>query len=655
MEKILYFDYAAMVMDIVLLGCMLLRKMINGKLNRMFIILVTVALFTTAMDIIAVSYDRSAAPFIAEKYVYHSIYLMLRAFTSFFCLSYIIILTDTWFKASDSLIKKVILFLPVLSVVVLMIANLSTHNIFYISESGEYVRGDLFLLLYAINGYYVIYGFIKVFQNRKMLEPTKIFSIYAGTMFMIVVSMVQFIYPRALLDMFANSTGLLFLFMMVQRPEEITDSETGLIKLSTYDSEITRSFANNKPETIIMIKMVNYSSIRHMLGYRDTVNVKKIIADFMNRTMKEKKARGDVYYTESGNYRIKLEGKNRIKADEIAEQINEKFKEPLKYNEMQLDLVICVCIANIPDDIDNQDALVALGGDLKNQYTGNVLYAAQINSKERYSVMRDMDTILENAIANDEFEVYYQPIYSVHECRFNSAEALLRLKTERYGFIPPSLFIPAAEKNGAIHRIGQMVMEKVCEFISSDQYSELKLDYIEINLSPTQCMENNLASNMISIMEKNHVQPDQVNLELTESAAGDIQNTILENITALHKAGISFSLDDFGTGYSNMTRIAALPFCIIKLDKTFTNVEGNPNMIIVLENVIKMIKALNMKIVVEGIETKELVEKFKELDCEYIQGCYYSRPLPQREFVQFIKAHNNDLKSNGRMKDFDKI
>ena len=121
MEKILYFDYAAMVMDIVLLGCMLLRKMINGKLNRMFIILVTVALFTTAMDIIAVSYDRSAAPFIAEKYVYHSIYLMLRAFTSFFCLSYIIILTDTWFKASDSLIKKVILYVryyPFLSVAI---------------------------------------------------------------------------------------------------------------------------------------------------------------------------------------------------------------------------------------------------------------------------------------------------------------------------------------------------------------------------------------------------------------------------------------------------------------------------------------------------------------------------------------------------------
>ena len=181
-------------------------------------------------------------------------------------------------------------------------------------------------------------------------------------------------------------------------------------------------------------------------------------------------------------------------------------------------------------------------------------------------------------------------------------------------------------------------MESVCSFIGSEEYAGLGLDYIEVNLSPAQCMENNLAENMIGIMQKNHVQPSQLNLEITETASGEIQNVVMDNITTLYDAGISLSLDDFGTGYSNMTRIASLPFHIIKLDKTFTQIEDNPNLIIVLENVIKMIKALNMKIVVEGIETKELVDHFARMECEYIQGYYYSKPLPKRDFVKFVKS-----------------
>ena len=640
MEKNLYFDYAALVIEIILVGCLLVRKMTNGKLNQVYIFLSTMAIFTCTSDIIAVCYDRSGGEFIVEKMVFHSIYLMLRAFTSFFCLNYIIILTDTWFKASNGIVRKIWLFLPVGLVVVMMLLNFFTHSIFYISDTGEYTRGSWFIMLYIINGYYVLYCLHRVISNWKMLTIPKVVSIIVATLLMGGAAVFQFLVPDVLIDMFANATGLLFLFMMVQRPEELTDSDTGLIKFSAYDNDITRSFKNKKPETVIMIKVINYKVIREMLGYRDSVMVKKIVADEMLRTVKQKGVNADIYYTESGNFRIKLEGKSRDKAKDIAEYLNDKYKEPIRYHEMQLNLVVCVCITKIPDDIDNMDAMVALGQDLKNRYTGNVLYASNVSTKSRYSIMRDIDIILEDAITEDRFEVYYQPIYSIKDNRFTSAEALLRLYTKKYGFVSPDIFIPAAEKNGMIHRIGQIVMEKVCEFIGSEEYDGLGLDYIEVNLSPAQCMEDDLASNMFSIMKKNKVLPDQVNLEITETAAGDIQNTIVENITTMHNAGISFSLDDFGTGYSNMTRIASLPFCIIKIDKTLARIdESNPNMVIVLENIIKMIKALKMKIVVEGVETKELADKFRELECEYIQGYYYSKPLPKDEFIKFIRAN----------------
>jgi EAL domain-containing protein (putative c-di-GMP-specific phosphodiesterase class I) len=213
----------------------------------------------------------------------------------------------------------------------------------------------------------------------------------------------------------------------------------------------------------------------------------------------------------------------------------------------------------------------------------------------------------------------------------------LRLKDDEYGFISPELFIPVAEKSGAIHRIGTYVLEEVCRFIASDEYRALQMDYIEINLSVTQCMRPNLAQEVLEIMNRYGVKPDQINLEITETAASYSQNTMMENIETLTDAGISFSLDDYGTGYSNMRRIASMPFSIVKLDKSFINADRNPRIEIILENTIHMIKDMNMKIVVEGIETAELVQQFSDLKCEYIQGYYFSKPIPKEEFVSFIQ------------------
>lgn len=218
---------------------------------------------------------------------------------------------------------------------------------------------------------------------------------------------------------------------------------------------------------------------------------------------------------------------------------------------------------------------------------------------------------------------------------------MLRLIDDEYGFISPEIFIPAAEKSGAIHKIGAFVLDEVCRFIASEEYKALNLDYIEINISVAQCMQSNLASEVLETLDKYNVKANQINLEITETAASDSQKIMNENLEKLNKAGISFSLDDFGTGYSNIKRIASLPLDIIKLDKSFTKLEGNPKLQIVLENTINMIKAMKMKIVVEGVETEELVKYFSQHECDYIQGYFYSKPIPREEFVSFIKTAMN--------------
>ncbi len=151
-------------------------------------------------------------------------------------------------------------------------------------------------------------------------------------------------------------------------------------------------------------------------------------------------------------------------------------------------------------------------------------------------------------------------------------------------------------------------------------------------------MQKGLAADVLRTLKKYSVDVSQINLEITETATSYAQNTVMENLNALSKAGIALSLDDFGTGYSNMMRIASMPLHIVKLDKTFSDAAKNGNSGIVIENTVRMIKELKMRIVVEGVETEELANLFSDLQCEYIQGFFYARPMPKASFVEFIEG-----------------
>ena len=155
-------------------------------------------------------------------------------------------------------------------------------------------------------------------------------------------------------------------------------------------------------------------------------------------------------------------------------------------------------------------------------------------------------------------------------------------------------------------------------------------------MSVAQCMHGDLADKILNIMREYNVSPKNINLEITETAASFSQRVMTDNLNKLLRAGIEFSLDDFGTGYSNMKRVVSLPLKIVKLDKSFVDEKENPKMWIFLQNTIKMLKDMNMEIVVEGIETKEMLDAFSNLKCDFIQGYYFSKAISRDDFVIFI-------------------
>lgn len=602
--------------------------------------MVILCIFTTVADICAVNLDNLGSGNVLGKHIAHTLYLYLHSLVTPVYIIYLAIQTDTSHKFKQNYMQKILFTIPTVITTVLMIVNCFHPIIYYLDAQDAYTRGSAFFVLYIIAAFYIIYGVGYLYKYRNTVSKRRLGALVSIFPLMLVAVIIQIIFKRHIVEMFANAIGVLFITMMIQRPEERIDPETGLLKLSAYVDDMKRALMNEKPIQIIMLNVVNYKSLQEMLGYDATVAVKNMIANKMVSINKQYNLNAEVYYIADGKFRFVVEEHHFGMVETVAEALNAFMQEDLLLHQMDLNLISCVCITKCPEDIADMDSLLAFGSDLNVKHcNGEVIYASAMYKKEYYDIKKDIDPIIEYALANHKFEVYYQPIYSVKEERFHSAEALLRLKDEKYGFIPPDVFIEAAEKSGAIHRIGDFVLEEVCKFISSESFSKLGLDYIEINLSVVQCMQSNMAQKVLEIIQKYNVRPEQINLEITETAASYSQKTMMENLTSLDEAGVHFSLDDFGTGYSNMKRIASLPLYLVKLDKSFTDVEDNPRMQIVLENTIQMIKAMNMQIVVEGVETEKLVKQFSDLECEYIQGYYYSRPVPQDEFVAFMKEN----------------
>ncbi len=633
LDKINYFNFCSVILFVILIISTFARKMTRGKSNHIFILLMFVSLSSACFDCLAVLMDNEEVKNIALKRFMHSGYLFFHNATLPVYMIYLISLTDTWHKMNKKF--KLFLILPFVVTVVMLIVNLFDNCVFYFDKSNVYTRGPMMFLLYISASVYIVYGIGFLYKYRNLFTQSRYVVLMAMFPLMIGAVCVQIILPFLLVEMIMNAVCMLFISMMIQRPEETIDIITELRKFSAYADDMKRGFKNEKPVDIILVNIANFNSIREILEYDSVNELLKQVADGLCRL----KVNADLYYLDRGRFRLVVDKRHSDETENIAEKVNELLKKNCVLREMEINIVAHVCIAHCPEEIGDFKTLIAFGLDFHQRavYTGKVIFASDLIKEKRYDLMRNIDTIIENAIVNNKFKVYYQPIYSVEKQRFTSAEALLRLIDDEYGFVSPEVFIPAAEKSGAIHRIGAYVLEEVCRFISSKEYEELEMEYIEINLSVAQCMHQALVGQVLEILDRYKITPDKINLEITETAADNVQNTMMDNITQLSDKGISFSLDDFGTGYSNIRRVASLPLKIVKLDKSFTVTENNPKMLIVLQNTIKMLKAMNIEIVVEGIETEELAKQFSDMKCEYIQGYYYSKPIPQNEFIEFVK------------------
>ena len=216
------------------------------------------------------------------------------------------------------------------------------------------------------------------------------------------------------------------------------------------------------------------------------------------------------------------------------------------------------------------------------------------------------------------------------------AEALARIKDPDGKILPPGLFIPVAESSGRINALGEIVFDRTCKFISENSLEKIGIEWINVNLSPSQFIRTDLAERYASIAEKYGIAPGSVHLEITEGAMID-DAFLQKQIAAMTEKGFKFVLDDYGTGYSNLSRLKKCPFINVKLDMSIVwDFCKEPDAI--LPNMIAAFKHMGFCITAEGIEDEGMVSAMTDIGCDLLQGYHYSKPIPAGEFAEKYSA-----------------
>lgn len=273
----------------------------------------------------------------------------------------------------------------------------------------------------------------------------------------------------------------------------------------------------------------------------------------------------------------------------------------------------------------------------KGQY---MVHEARYTEELREKIIKEQNIIneMDHALETEEFVVYFQPKYELNHYKPMGAEALVRWKKADGTIVSPGDFIPVFESNGFIIKLDYYVWDKVCQLIKNNLNHRGDSEVISVNVSRVNLYNPEFLESLVNLVEKYKIPPKYLHLELTESAFSDDARMIQNAVDYLHKAGFTILMDDFGSGYSSLNVLKDIDIDVLKIDMRFLSKGSSEERSEkILEAVIKMAKSLDMQVIAEGVEEEKQVKMLKRLGCDYIQGYYFAKPMPKKDYIKLLQ------------------
>lgn len=347
----------------------------------------------------------------------------------------------------------------------------------------------------------------------------------------------------------------------------------------------------------------------------------------------------------AGDYRLAIllpKILDRTNLQAVADKLSRELEVPLRYEDEDFQLTPVFGAASFPEDGHDAEEIFSLAvTGLEHgcrDYHHQVGFAPASNQILYRRVQLEKD--LRRAISDKELQVYFQPQVDAVHGRVIGAEALVRWEHAERGMVPPSEFIPWLEEAGLMGRMGEHVLrEACCQFVRMGELGWKGLR-LSLNLSARQFRDPGLVDQIDEALQESGLQAECLELEITEgSFIADFERTV-EVLTELKSLGVRVAIDDFGTGFSSLSYLSKLPVDTLKIDRSFvTELEGQGDVVHIVDAIISMADKLHFELVAEGVETASQVERLKTMGCPVMQGFYYAKPLKGQELEEFLALH----------------
>ena len=537
------------------------------------------------------------------------------------------------YRKSDH-IFKIIASLPAFISVILILSTPWTSAIYTIAEDG-YHNCSLYKTIYFSTYFYIIASLFLVIRFWKQLSRRMKAGLLSFNLLLLFGIIIRKQFYHMLVTSYFSILTILIIFLTSENPDLYRDNRTSLLNKNALNRIGKELWERKIPFSLITISINNYEASKVVYGVNQINDELKIIAAWLVQNYRN----NYLFYTRNGVFIVLIKGHLEKDPSMVINEWIEKYEllrkscddiVPIQASMMFLSESLISEHALLVSDL----ARYAINSSFEENRKGNYYFSDKMI--EGVKKHKAIEKAIKLAMSEKRFEVYFQPIYSNADGKVMGAEALARLNDPEIGFISPLDFIQIAEKNGDIIEIGKQIFEKVCMFLENVDVKQLGIEFINVNLSPIQCMSINLPGDLEEIAKKHNVPMDMFDFEITESLIDDY-DMIQVTIAGLRAMGAELSLDDFGTGAANLTSLINLPIHVVKVDMSFVRsyFAGKAGF---LPDLISLFKHSRMEIVVEGIETLEMKDKMAELGCDYEQGYYFSKPIPPAEFIAYMEA-----------------
>lgn len=558
-------------------------------------------------------------------------YFMIHILLSPIILIYVNQVTGAYSRYTK--LRRFIYSLPALISEAILISNPITQWFFRFDEERVFHRCIGESSLYISAAFYLTISLVTlVYTWRAVVAKRRIAIVYFFCLTLIGIS-IQFLNIDLKTELFAEAVGLLGIMMAVESEDDRIDIDTGFYNRRALQLDLNNYIVNKRELWIICIKVTNADIIPRVTGSENV----DILSTLMSDYLRTKVPRTYIYNMNPQTFMLTIPDHDIEYIKNLASEIIVRFDLPWTINENEYLLKAVIMFADVPNRIPSSaDAFYLADSPVPEGNDKKILYGSDLNYLLRRSAIQNA---IVNGLKKESFEVYYQPTFNLSDGSIHGAEALLRLDDPTIGKIPPYEFIPISEQMGLVDVLDTFVLTEVCKLLKNELKNDDTVEAINVNLSVLQCMKPGFIESINSEADKYGIDRSRINFEITESVAASDYDQLARIVSELKNSGFKFSLDDYGTGYSNVMSVFSMDLDIIKIDKSILwSAVDNKLGRILLENTVSMIKQMNRKILVEGIENDQHLQLLREVGVDYLQGFYFSKPLPKDEFLKLINS-----------------